>query len=222
MGDPVERAGERERGHLRVAGLDRAVLHAIPDQAPDPLVDLGLERLDVAAHGGGEVLVLGAHHAPAEFGRHRLAVMTQHGIQPLAARSLLVLHFAERRTDRLDAGEEALEQQVFLVGDVVIDRGLGDLERGRDVVERGVVVALAVEGAGRGADHGLALDLAVAAARAPWGGARGGGFTRGGGFARGGGTGAAAVHGCAEYYSGAAGRGLTAAGAVAARRRPAR
>src|SRR2546429_9480952 len=33
--NPVERAGERERGHLRIARLDGAVLHTLADEAPD-------------------------------------------------------------------------------------------------------------------------------------------------------------------------------------------
>src|SRR5215472_11515763 len=197
VGDPVESTGERERAHLRVARLDRAVLDAFADQPADTLVDLGLQRLDVAAHGRGEVLVLGAHHAPGEIGRHRLPVVAQHGVEALARRQLEILHLAEGRADRLDAGEEALEQQVFLVGDVVVDRGLGDVQRRGDVVERGVVVALTVEGAGGGADHGLTLDLPVPPACPPRRGARGGRLARRGR------TWAAAVHGCAEYYSGA-------------------
>src|SRR5260370_40442564 len=68
--------------------------------------------------------------------------------------------------------QEALEQLLLLAGDVVIHRGLGDLEPGRDVIERGVVVTLAVELAGGGANHRLALHRAVAqplAATPPWG-----------------------------------------------------
>src|ERR1700722_11540936 len=37
--DPVERAGEGEGGHLRVAGVDGTVLHPLADQAPDAMVD---------------------------------------------------------------------------------------------------------------------------------------------------------------------------------------
>src|SRR5947208_10581570 len=39
--NPVERAGERERGHLRVARLNGAVLHTLADEAPDAVIDLG-------------------------------------------------------------------------------------------------------------------------------------------------------------------------------------
>src|ERR1700731_1355830 len=82
--NPVERAGERKRGHFRIARLNGAVLHTLADQPPDAVIDLGLQCLDVAAHRRRQVLILGAHHAPAEFGGHRLAVMAQHGIQALA------------------------------------------------------------------------------------------------------------------------------------------
>jgi len=161
VGDPVEGPSQREGRHFRVARLDRAVLDTLADQAADPLVDLGLERFDVAAHGRRQVLVLGPHHAPAEFGGDRLAVVTQHGIQPLARRYRQLAHGAERGTDLLDARHEALEQQLFLAGDVVVHRGLGDFEPGGDLIEGGVVVALAVELACCGADHCIALELAI-------------------------------------------------------------
>src|SRR6267378_693102 len=189
--NPVERAGERKRGHFRIARLDGAVLHTLADQPSDAVIDLGLQRLDVAAHRRRQVLVLGAHHAPAEFRCHRLAVMAQHGIQALARRHLEVAHIAKRRPDLLHSRHEALEQQLLLAGDVVVHRGLGDLEPRRDVIERGVVVALAIELAGGGANHRLALHRAVAqplAARPP------GGVDRYGWFARGGRAGTAAVH----------------------------
>src|SRR2546421_263899 len=67
-----------------------------------------------------------------------------------------------RRRDLPAARHEALEQQLLLAGDVVIHGGLGDLEPGGDVIERGVVVALVIELAGGGANHRLALHRAVA------------------------------------------------------------
>src|ERR1700730_18687658 len=104
--NPVERAGERKRGHFRIARLNGAVLHTLADQPPDAVIDLGLQGLDVAAHGRRQVLVLGAHHAPAEFGCHRLTVMAQHRIQALARRHLEAAHVAKRRPDLLDSRHE--------------------------------------------------------------------------------------------------------------------
>src|SRR5580658_11084225 len=71
VSDPVEGAREGERGHLRIAGMDGSVLHSLADEAPDAVIDLRLQRLDVATHGRRQVLVLGARHAPAELRRHR-------------------------------------------------------------------------------------------------------------------------------------------------------
>jgi len=62
----------------------------------------------------------------------------------------------------MQAGEEALEQQLLLVLDVVVDRRLGHAEVGGDVVERSVVVAARVESASRGPDHRVALHVVVA------------------------------------------------------------
>src|SRR5690348_16824778 len=155
--------------------MDRAVLDAFAQQPPDSLVDLGLHRLDVGAHVGREILILRPHHAPAELRGHGLTVLAQHRLQPLPARDREGTGLTEGGAYPLYARDEALEEELLLVADVVIDGGLGHLERRGDIVERGVVIALAVEGARGGADHRIALDLAVAQALAagpPGGGAR--------------------------------------------------
>ena len=115
--------------------MDRAVLDAFAQQPADALIDLGLHRLDVGAHVGREVLVLCAHHAPAEFRGDRLAVVAQHRPQPLAGRHLERARLAEGGADAVDAGDEALEKELLLVADIVVDSGLGHLERRRDVIE---------------------------------------------------------------------------------------
>ena len=168
--DPVERPGQGERRHFGVTGVDRAVLHAFAQQTPDALIDFGLQRLDVRAHARRQVQILGPHHAPAELRGHRPRVMAQHRIQSLACAEVELLHFAECRPDLLHPGEEALEKQLLLVGDVVVNGGFRHLERGRDVVQRGVVVALFVEGARCSTNYGVALDgpvLHAIPARAP-------------------------------------------------------
>src|SRR5262245_20474178 len=66
VGDPVERAGQGERRHFHIAGLHGAIANSLAQQAADALIDLGLERTHLAAHGGVQVLHFGAHHAPAE------------------------------------------------------------------------------------------------------------------------------------------------------------
>ena len=153
--------------------MDRAVLHPFAQQPADPLIDLGLHRLDVGAHVGREVLVRHPHHAPAELRGDGLAVAAQHRLQPLPARRLQGARVAERGADLLYAGDEAFEQELLLVADIVVNGRLGHLERRGNVIQRGVVIALAVEGARGGANHRVALDLAVAqplAAGPPGGG----------------------------------------------------
>ncbi len=88
--------------------------------------------------------------------------MAQHRVQPLARADIELLHLAEGCADLFDTRQEALEQQLFFVRDVIVDRGLGDLERRRDVIQRSIVKALLVEGAGGGADNGFTLDGVVA------------------------------------------------------------
>src|SRR6202050_179435 len=190
--DPVESAGEGKRRHFRVAGLDGPILYALADQPADTVVDLGLEGLDVPAHGRGEVLILRPHHAPAELGGDGLSVMAQHGIQPLARGHHELAHVAERSADLLHTRHEALEQQLLLAGDVVVHGRLGDLGPRGDVIEGGVVVALAVELACRRADDRFTLELALAQ---PLPVALPGGRARQRGLARRRRAGTAAVHG---------------------------
>jgi len=115
--------------------MNRAVLDALAQQPADALIDLGLHRFDVGAHVGRQVLVLRAHHAPAEFRGDGLAVVAQYRPQPLAGRRLERSHLAEGGADAFDAGNEALEQELLLVADIVVDGGLGHLERRGDVIE---------------------------------------------------------------------------------------
>src|SRR5579871_5633572 len=140
VGNPVERAGQRERSHLRIARMDGAVLDALADEAPDAMIDLGLHGLHVAAHGRREVLLLHAHHAPAELGGDRLRVIAQHTVQALAGRTAAAARIAQRAADRFHSGDETLEQQLLLVVDVVVHRGLGNLEGRGDVIQRGIVI----------------------------------------------------------------------------------
>ena len=51
VSDPVQRPGESEGRHLRIARMNRAVLNAVTDETADVLVDIRLQRLDMAAHG---------------------------------------------------------------------------------------------------------------------------------------------------------------------------
>ena len=115
--------------------MDRAVLDAFAQQPADALIDFGLHRLDVGAHVGREILVLRAHHAPAEFRGDGLAVLAQHRLQPLSRRQLECARLAESGANARDAGDEAFEEELLLVADIVVDRGLGHLERRGDVIE---------------------------------------------------------------------------------------
>jgi len=142
--------------------MDRAVLYALAQQPADALIDLGLHRFDMGTHVGREVLVLHPHHAPAELRGDGLAVAAQHCLEPVRGRRRERACLADGGAYLLYTGDEALEEELLLVADVVIDGRLGHRERRGDIIERGVVIALAVEGARGGADHGVTLDLAVA------------------------------------------------------------
>ena len=72
---------------------------------------------------------------------------------------------SKRFHDLAQASTKALEQQLFLVLDVVIHGRLGDIQFGCDVVQRGVVIAAGTKGAGGCLDDGIALAFAVAYTR---------------------------------------------------------
>ncbi len=71
------------------------------------------------------------------------------------------LHLTKRRADRIQARDEALVEQLFLVRDVVVDGRFGDIERAGDVVQRSVVEAVLGEGAGGDPHDGVALHTVV-------------------------------------------------------------
>ena len=118
-----------------------------------------------ASEAGASPRVLGAHHAPAVLGGDGLGVVTNDLVELLAGAHRGRTRPTKRREHALEPGQDALEQQLLLVGDVVVDRGLGDVQRRRDLVDGGVVIAALIERAGRGPDHRLALDVAGSLAR---------------------------------------------------------
>src|SRR5580700_9814166 len=63
--DPVERARQREGGHLRVLRVDRTVSGPLVEEPANALIDLVLELLDARHRLGGETEILRPHHASA-------------------------------------------------------------------------------------------------------------------------------------------------------------
>src|SRR6187455_272579 len=96
---PVERTGERERGHLRIAFADRTVGDAGRNERAHATVDAGLELLDAFTHGRPKVLILGTQHAPAEVPDNSRGVTANECEQTLTRGSLGLLAIVERRRD---------------------------------------------------------------------------------------------------------------------------
>jgi hypothetical protein len=173
--DPVESSGQGKGGHLGIMGVDRAVSRARLEELPDGVIDLGLELFDAREGGRREPEILGPHHAPAVFRSDCLGVVADGRVELLAGAHPGRPRPAKRLEHALEAREDTLEQELFLVGHVVVDRGLGNVERRRDLIERGVVISAFAEGFRSGPDHRLTLDVARAlavAAYGPWGGVR--------------------------------------------------
>ena len=174
--DPVQGTGECERAHLRIVRVDRAIPCALLEELPDAMVDLGLELLDARERGRREPQVLGAHHASAVLGRDGLRVMANGLIELLAGAHPGRARPTKRRQNAFEPGQDALEQELLFVGHVIVNRGLGDVQSRRDLVDGGVVIAAFTERAGCGPDHRLTLDVAGTLARiahGPRGGLRG-------------------------------------------------
>ena len=68
----------------------------------------------------------------------------------------------EKGFDEGDAGAVALDEDLFLVAEVVVERGLGDLEALRQFAHRGAAIALLEEHVGGGLQDGVALDVLIA------------------------------------------------------------
>ena len=171
VSDAVQRTCDGEGRDPRVARCDGTIVDAGLQQAAQSLIDPGFQGLDFRAHRPTEVVLVGADHAPAVLGRDRCGIAAYDRIQPLAAGVARTLRLAQHVVDALQPRAKALEQQLLLARDVVVDRRFRDAERGGDVVERRVVVAVRIEGLRRGADDGLALQVVIAptlAPRGPW------------------------------------------------------
>jgi hypothetical protein len=83
----------------------------------------------------------------------------RHREQALAAACVEPLRPQEGSADGFHARPEALEQQLFLAAHVAVDRRLGDVQCGSDVIEGGVVVTAIAERPCRGQDDRLALQF---------------------------------------------------------------
>ena len=92
------------------------------------------------AHRGAEILILRLHHAPAEIRRDGFGVTTDDVVETLARAPGRAVDRFEALHDLLESGAKALEQQLFLGRDVVVNGRLRDVELVRDVIERGVVI----------------------------------------------------------------------------------
>jgi hypothetical protein len=90
--------------------------------------------------------------------------MSQHCTKPLAAVDAALSRLVDAGAQGVEPALHAREQDLFLVRDVVVQRGLGDAQARGDVVERRALEAARREQLGRRAHDRVALGVALRAA----------------------------------------------------------
>lgn len=163
MSDPVQRAGDGERREFRVTGFHRTVRDASGDIVAEGAVDPPLRGLYDLAVVLAEIAEIEADQALAIVRRHQLGVADGELAQLVEAAAAAGRGLGNAFVDQFVADRPALEQDLVLAAEIIIERGLGDVQPLGDVVQRGAVIALFEEQLHGGAQHGFALLVAGAA-----------------------------------------------------------
>ena len=167
---PVHHAEEQHR-----EGLAEALLRELgadgDDRVGERRNDAPLAAEDALALGRGEETdVLGEHAVLGLRAGIRGEKRIDQPPQPRLGRELRGVDLVDEREQPRDVRLGDLDQQLVLVADVVVERGLGDAARFGDLVHRGRRVAAAREQLGSAREDRLALQLVAsgASARHAW------------------------------------------------------
>lgn len=163
VADPVQRTGDGEGRELRVAGSYRTVRDARGDIVAEGAIDPPLRGLHDLAVVLAEIAEIEADQALAVVRCHQLGVADGELAQLVEAAAAAGRGLGNAVVDQLVADRPALEQDLVLAAEVIIERGLGDVQPLGDVVQRGAVIALFEEQGDGRAQHRLALFVAGAA-----------------------------------------------------------
>lgn len=144
---PVDRTHKEEHRHLRIHRANTAVGDAVLDQLSEMLVELVAAFGDDASVFRIKRIELAQHGSSAHLVGHELDVLaSKHGnaFKPVAA---VLLAIFQCPVAEILSVHVALEQNLLLVLDVVVQSRLGHAKGLGDIVERGGVIALGAEGA---------------------------------------------------------------------------
>lgn len=144
-GDPAQGAGQGEGGDFGIAGGDRPFGDAAFDQVAEFQVDAAFERAQGAAAFFGQRLFADADHAHAEIHGDDADIGGHHRHQLLISAAAMADHVVRGGIEPFQPDAHALEQDLFLVLDVIVNRRFGDVQPPGDIVQRGVVIADLVE-----------------------------------------------------------------------------
>ena len=171
--DAAERTHHAEGRYRGVSADDPARPHALGDQGAELGIDLARQGAQFAPARLGQRVFTDPDHAQTKVAGDDAGIQLHRLAQPLAAVQWLRRKPGYAAAQQGQSARHTLEQDLLLVGNVVVQRGLGDAQTVRDVVQRRALETLAREQARGGQKHrfglGAALGLSLAAG-APGGG----------------------------------------------------
>lgn len=163
MADPVQRPRDCKGREFRIAWSDRAVVDALRDIVAEGAVDPLFCSPDDLAIVLAEIADVEADQALAEVGGHQLGISGGQLAQLGKSRTAAGRGLRDAIVDELVAERPALEQDLILAAEIIVQRRLGDVQPLGDIVERGAVITLFKEQLDGGAQHCFALFVAGAA-----------------------------------------------------------
>ena len=164
--DAADRTDQRKGANTRVARHDPSFGHALGNQAAKAGVHLPLERAQFVASGFGQRVFANAADTQAEITGHYGCIQFHRAAQAAAPGLPLFVECLQPGAKRCQSAFNALKEDLFLVGDVVVQGRLADPEALRYVIERSALKALEREQAGGREQHRLRLGAVHFFARA--------------------------------------------------------
>ena len=132
---PVERTGKGKSRQLHIGHLGRAVGDGIFDHCAQRVVDFAFLRPQVDATLLGQQLVTGPDYALAKIAHHALGIAAQKGLEPVKAGARRSLCPLGAMLQLFESEADALEQNLLLVAEMMVDDRLGYAETGRHILK---------------------------------------------------------------------------------------
>jgi hypothetical protein len=164
MPDPVQRSNDRKGGELDVARLDRTIHDALADVIAKGPIYSPFARAGNFLVCLGEIARIEPDEAGPEVARHDQRVTLDQFAKLVKPASAASIDLGDTVFCALLSQRTSLEQDLVLAPKIIIERGLGDVQAFRDLVEGGAMIALFEKQLHGSSQHGFALLVARAAA----------------------------------------------------------